>query len=308
MRNLVLAVAGILFSAYSYAVVPDMEYMIMSQNEGLAVSRRQPYDGFEWKELSGAGLRLWVQENEHIRLLADPSLPGIVMVRDGDASPMALVRIFDLPNNDIDDVLQTLGHSDGWDAGQTCAFREVNFGRSGVRRFVLAPAGEYGSSIAERMKTEPVPSTCNGWGTGNSGIRYFEIHEDTPGKALFVEIGQDAPLFDENSIEFADNGKDPSCLSGSCRLSGDELLVLSGVLRIGHEVRSFIPDGSDEEFWIVDRTGQLVPAYDKVTSGQKNGTPVRATLKLEYDGVWDDGFAAEYSGTFLVREVIQVEP
>lgn len=47
---------------------------------------------------------------------------------------------------------------------------------------------------------EPIPSTCNGWGIGNSGIHYFEIYDICPNKVLFVKIGQDAPLFDEESI------------------------------------------------------------------------------------------------------------
>lgn len=53
------------------------------------------------------------------------------------------------------------------------------------------------------MQSEPVPAPCNGWGVGNSGQRYFEIHNSNPDKAIFIEIGQDAPLFDENSIIFS---------------------------------------------------------------------------------------------------------
>ena len=41
--------------------------------------------------------------------------------------------------------------------------------------------------------------------------------------------------------------------------------------------------------------------------GQKNGKPVKATLRLEYNGKWDDGFAAEYDGTYLVREVVELK-
>lgn len=81
---------------------------------------------------------------------------------------------------------------------------------------------------------------------------------------------------------------------------------MSGVVCIGHEVRSFKPDDSEEEFWIIDKTGTLNQKYDSITGGMKNGKPLRATLKLEYDGMWEDGFAAEYSGVYFVREIIKL--
>lgn len=254
---------------------------------------REPYEGFEWKELSGAGLWLWAQSNEEIRLLADPSLPGIVMVRNGAAAPRPLIRVFDLPGKDINGLIPVLENTEGWDKSQTCRFSEVDSGRKGVRRYVLVPDGEYAAEITELMKSEPVPSTCSGWGVGNSGNRYFEVHESSPFKAIFMEIGQEAPLYDEGSVVFSEKeGR-----------KEDELCTMSGTLRIGHEVRSFMPDGSDKEFWIVDRTGTLVEMYDQLTQGVKNGEAVSAELRLEYNGKWDDGFAADYDGVYLVREV-----
>ena len=258
---------------------------------------RAPHEGFEWQELTGAGLRLWVQSNDRIRLVADPALPGIVMVRDGDNTPRMLIRIFDLPDNDINDVIDALSATPGWDKSQTCRFEEVKSPRNGVRRYALVPDGEYAVQTGKLMKSEPLPAPCNGWGVGNSGTRYFEIHESRPDKAIFMEIGQEAPLFDENSVVFTENTARPE----------DELTVLGGTVRIGHEVRSFCPDGSDMEFWIVDKTGRLNEAYDKITGGIKNGKPAHATLKVEYNGKWDDGFAAEYSGVYFVREVIAIQ-
>lgn len=265
----------------------------------LQAPSRPAYEGFRWDTLSGAGLKLWAQANENIRLLIDPSLPGIVQVRDGDPSPCPKVRIFDLENNRIDDVLRYLENTPQWDKEQTCRFQPIESKRPGVRRYHLVPTGEYARQVKRQIEQSPVPSTCNGWGTGNSGQRYFEIHENRPDKALFVEIGQDAPLFDENSLAFT--------AQADSSLSTDLLYTLTGEVRIGHEVRSFRPDGSPEEFWIVDKTGTLTARYDRATQGQKNGKPARATLKVEYNGKWDEGFAAEYDGVFLVREVLSVE-
>lgn len=95
--------------------------------------------------------------------------------------------------------------------------------------------------------------------------------------------------------------------AGTENLQEDSLVTLSGMVRLGHEVRSFQPENSDKEFWIVDKSGQLEGKYNKLTGGNKNGKPVKATLKLKYDGQWEDGFAAEYDGVYLVSEVIQLE-
>lgn len=280
-----------------------------SENSASSVSEdtlkmplRKAYEGFEWKELHGAGIRLMVQSSENIRLLVDPLLPGVVMVRDGDAAPSPLLRVFNLKNGNIEDVLAELKKQDGWDNSCTCVFRkEEKSSRSGVNRYVLVPDGDYAGKMDSLLQNEPVPSTCCGWGIGNSGYRYFEIQDAAPDKALFVEIGQDAPLFDENSI-ILENTVDKSDIDGS-GFSRDILYTMDGVVRIGHEVRSFVPDGSETEYWIVDKTGRLESYYDKATGGQKNGKPLKVRLALEYNGKWDDGFAAEYAGTFLVRAV-----
>lgn len=95
--------------------------------------------------------------------------------------------------------------------------------------------------------------------------------------------------------------------AGTENLQEDSLVTLSGMVRLGHEVRSFQPENSDKEFWIVDKSGQLEEKYNKLTGGNKNGKPVKATLKLKYDEQWEDGFAAEYDGVYLVSEVIQLE-
>lgn len=261
--------------------------------------RRTVYEGFEWRKLTGAGIRLMAQKSEKIRLLADGQLPGIVMVRDGDAKPHRLIQVFSIKGNDINDVIGQLEKTDGWDKAQPGVFKQVESGRKGVRRYVMIPDGEYATETNRQMKSEPVASTCNGWGVGNSGYRYFEMYDSNPGKVVFVEIGQNAPLFDESSIELCDEP--------DSALSRDVLYTMTGVMCMAYEVRSFIPDGSDDEYWIVDKTGRLEELYDKVTGGQKSGEPVNAILRLEYNGKWDTGFAEDYDGVFFVREIVEMK-
>ncbi|MCI7139625.1 hypothetical protein [Alistipes sp.] len=255
---------------------------------------REAYEGFYWEELSGAGIRLRTQRNDSLRIAIDDALPGARIERSGMPDRgKAVIRIFPLAHNRIEDVLELLRREEGWDPKQTCRFREVHSNRPGVRRYDLVPTGAYAEQVAEELAGEPVPSTCNGWGMGNSGIRYFEIHGNRPDRALFLEIGQDAPLFDERSIVFD--------------AEADSTAVIRGRVVLAHEVRAFTPEGDTTEYWLQDRGGSLEKAYDRLTEGTKNGTPVRAELRVRYLGPSDEGFAAEYEGVCRVMEVIRLE-
>ena len=255
---------------------------------------RAAYEGFYWEEISGAGLRLWAQQNDNLRIVPDETLPGLRMERrDADGPGTPVVRIFHLPNQKIEDVLDQLRQESGWDEGETCRFREGKSLRKGVRRYDLVPTDAYAERLAALYPKEPVPTTCNGWGMGNSGTRYFEIHDNRPDRALFLEIGQEAPLFDEQSITFDEHA--------------DSVAMLRGRVVMAHEVRAFIPEGDTVEYWIVDRCGALEREYNRVTGGIMNGRPVQAELKLRYKGYSDEGFAAEYKGVFEVLEVLSVK-
>lgn len=259
---------------------------------------RAAYEGFEWEKVTGLGITLLAQQNKDIRIMADPSVPGFAIVRNNDSLTHPVIQVFKLKNNDIKDVLEILRHQKGWNEKQTCQFQEVKTKRNDVKRYLLKPQGDYAREVNEQMKKEPVPVTCNGWGVGNSGMRYFEIYDSQPNKALFIEIGQDAPLFDEQSICFT-NFKEP-------KWSQDILYTLDGTLTIGHEIRTFQPNDCKDTYWIVDKTGTLYQQYDRITSGRKNREPVHATLKIEYNGKWTDGFASEYPGTLIIREIIKL--
>ena len=163
---------------------------------------RAAYEGFEWEIVSGAGLQFWAQRNASIHMETDPTIPGAKIVWDDRAQPASrtVIQIFSLPNEQIDDVLATLHDMPTWSDTITCEFQKHETSREGVTRYTLVPSGEYARQLQILGTTEPIPTTCGGWGVGNSGIRYFEIHDNQPDKAIFMEIGQDAPLYDEQSI------------------------------------------------------------------------------------------------------------
>lgn len=162
---------------------------------------RAAENGFKWEVVEGAGLKFWAQENGYIRIVPNDSLPGAeIEWNDSVKVYRSVIRIFPIHDARIDGVLPLLKKMPGWEDYFTCRFEKVRARRQGVNRYVLIPTGKYAEEMNVLGETEPIPSTCNGWGIGNSGIRYFEIHDNCPDKALFIEIGQDAPLFDEESI------------------------------------------------------------------------------------------------------------
>ena len=80
-------------------------------------------------------------------------------------------------------------------------------------------------------------------------------------------------------------------------------LSVKGKLIIGAEVRSFIPEGSDEAYWVIDKTGKLYQQYDKITKGVKNGIPVYAELQVEDMGKSNEGFAANYKSVYHIHKI-----
>ncbi|MDY4552038.1 MAG: hypothetical protein SPD54_09555 [Parabacteroides sp.] len=57
---------------------------------------------------------------------------------------------------------------------------------------------------------------------------------------------------------------------------------------------------------MVEKSGELYQAYDKVTGGMKNGTTVWAELQVEDMGKSQEGFAADYQGVLRVHKVISI--
>lgn len=77
--------------------------------------------------------------------------------------------------------------------------REVR-GR-GKQLFTLLPTGAYAKRIARELKETPRDFGCGEFGAGQS-TAYFEYHpEESRTRFLWVDTGQDEPLFDQDSIE-----------------------------------------------------------------------------------------------------------
>lgn len=88
-----------------------------------------------------------------------------------------------------------------WYAIENCEFFKFKQDND-AEKYILKPKGNAEVEMNKLSPKEPIPYTCGGYGVGNSGTRYFIVFKNFPNKAIFVEIGQEAPLFDEESIKF----------------------------------------------------------------------------------------------------------
>jgi hypothetical protein len=169
---------------------------------------REPYAGCAWELQTGAGISFFGQRcidaDRTLSLGVSESLPGVFLEEatvDGPVAIDEVIRIFTIPGGDISAVIPVLAQSESWDRSEGCAFiRNEAESTALVTRFDLKPTGDALAKYLAAAAAEPVTSTCDEYGMGNSGIRYFEVHASNPEKAVFLELGQEAPLFDEHSI------------------------------------------------------------------------------------------------------------
>ena len=96
------------------------------------------------------------------------------------------------------------------------------------------------------------------------------------------------------------------CLLSSCGFA-DKSEEVNGVLRFGHEVRSFTDQRDGKEYWVIDKSGNLMAEYKKVIGTEViNNQPVQAKLRIKSVKVQPDGFAKGYAGTYEVKEIISL--
>lgn len=85
--------------------------------------------------------------------------------------------------------------------------------------------------------------------------------------------------------------------------------VVSGTLTMGHEVRAFVETGQDKEYWIIDKSGGLYKQYLQIAPIEQGAyIPINAELKVKELPKMEDGFGAEYDGTYEVLEIISLYP
>lgn len=88
----------------------------------------------------------------------------------------------------------------------------------------------------------------------------------------------------------------------------NNIKTVSGTLVIGHEVRAFTDNQDGKEYWVIDKSGKLIAEYKKtIGTDIVNYEPVKAKLKVQQKSKMTDGFGADYTGTYEVKEIISLD-
>ncbi len=211
-KNIAVVVVGsvialFLWAAFTQAPVSE-----------LSVSIRPPFPGCRWSVVDGAGLKVRVQEclfpgnsalpDRHVRVAASESLPGyFVEVADGQEAYRATALVIQVfrkePNVGIESLLSRIQDDPTYPYGAECEFtvskRSLILGKT---RYQLVPVGLSKAYFdAQMARGDEVPQDpCGSYGYSVSGERYFEVQAAHPETVLFINAGQEQPLFDENNI------------------------------------------------------------------------------------------------------------
>ena len=161
---------------------------------------RPPDKGCVWEKFSNAsvGLEAWVERCDYgFRKIDFVARGRSLAIRYSDGGA---------PENVVDVIDRLSGES-----GEAAVKRifAAHTEKSLVARCVARPfRGMTARKDVQRFTfvlKKPVPTPegdvpeppCGEWGFSADGIQYFEVH---PKKILFVRVGQDIPLFDEQTL------------------------------------------------------------------------------------------------------------
>lgn len=168
---------------------------------------RPPAKNCKWEKLSDAalGLDAWVQRCNYGSRKIDlftkgPSL--YIRYSDGGA-PDPLIDVLPLlPGETAEAAMKRifLSHTLPKIAKRCVLAPYPGDKRAGATRYTFLPNAAYKKELdAKSDPNEVGDPACGDWGDAPDGIQYFEVH---PGarRVLFVRVGQDEPLFDDNTL------------------------------------------------------------------------------------------------------------
>ncbi|TIN26978.1 MAG: hypothetical protein E5Y31_14950 [Mesorhizobium sp.] len=171
---------------------------------------RPPIDKCVWERLSdkNVGLAAWAQRCDFgFRQIHFEFAGNALAIKysDGGAADL-LVELFDIkPGETAEATLQRLFLEKTDKAvSARCVLTPYTQGTvpAGVKRYTFSPDAAYAKELKALANPDEVPEPpCGDWGEAPDGIQYFEVPADEGRKLLFVRIGQDEPLFDEQTLE-----------------------------------------------------------------------------------------------------------
>jgi len=172
---------------------------------------RAAVKGCRWQHLSDAkvGLAVWVQQCEFDARKITFSLRGrgLVLHYSDGGDEETLVEVHALEAGEsLEAGMRRL-----WAVGVSPAELEHcklapyrdSVPPAGVRRYTFLPDAAYAKQLEAGTDPGDIPEPpCGERGFAPDGVQYFETHPNSKVRAfLFVQAGQDEPLFDEQSLQ-----------------------------------------------------------------------------------------------------------
>ncbi|PZV40233.1 hypothetical protein B5V02_01380 [Mesorhizobium kowhaii] len=174
------------------------------------VPSRPPIDKCVWERLTdkNVGLAAWVQRCDfgfrQIHFEFAGNALAIKYSDGGAADP--LVEVFDIKPGETAEaaLLRLFQEKTDKAVSARCVLAPYTEGTvpAGVKRYTFSPDAAYAKELKALADPNEVPDPpCGDWGEMPDGIQYFEVPEGAAQKLLFVRIGQDEPLFDEQTLQ-----------------------------------------------------------------------------------------------------------
>ncbi len=177
----------------------------------LADTTRPPVPGWQtdpeacvWHWREGGGIGLWAEScvlNRTVWQVRWDDDRGAFVTRSGDMVTGVAVQGFTLPpGSGIAVLSDTLIAGGQLEADSPCTWQTIAL-RPAPRTMtfhVLAPKDP--AALAPTAAREVPDPVCGPYGASTHGVRYFITDLRWPDRAIFVEEGQERPLFDPTSI------------------------------------------------------------------------------------------------------------
>lgn len=194
--------------AWTGALLASVTISVVARADEPAPSR-PPIDKCIWERLTdkNVGLAAWAQRCDfgfrQIHFEFAGNALAIKYSDGGAADP--LVEVFDVQSGEAAEasLLRLFLEKTDKAVSARCVPTPYTEGSvpAGVKRYTFSPDAAYAKELKALANPDEVPEPpCGGWGEMPDGIQYFEVPAGGARKLLFVRIGQDEPLFDEQTL------------------------------------------------------------------------------------------------------------
>lgn len=173
---------------------------------------RPPVKGCVWEKLGDAaiGLEAWVQRCDFGFRKIDFVLAGHTLGQrwDGDKTdPLVEVLELDPGESEQSGLKRLFAERTDKALAAKCVLKPYKYYKkdpAGVHRYTFVPDATYQKQVDAAANPDEVGDpACGDWGDAPDGIQYFEVQQASKAarRVLFVRVGQDEPLFDEQTLQ-----------------------------------------------------------------------------------------------------------